>query len=67
MDGRAWWAAVSGVAQSDMTETTQQQHDYKYIRIHTYTYLDMAVQHDCDTKAFKQKATFFVLVFTCVV
>ena len=24
-DGRAWWAAVYGVAESDMTEVTQQQ------------------------------------------
>ena len=25
-DGGAWWAAVYGVAESDMTEATQQQH-----------------------------------------
>ena len=25
MDGGAWWAAVYGVAESDMTEATQQQ------------------------------------------
>ena len=25
-DGGAWWAAIYGVAESDMTEVTQQQH-----------------------------------------
>ena len=30
MDGGAWWAAVYGVAQSDMTEVMQQQQQQQY-------------------------------------
>ena len=36
MDGGAWWAAVHGVAKSDMTEATPQQQQHIYNLNHFY-------------------------------
>ena len=36
-DGEAWWAVISGVAQSDMTEATQQQQQQSNLTL-TQTY-----------------------------
>ena len=60
-DGGAWWAAVSGVTQSDTTEVTQQQQQQDSIYVPTPCWL----KHLCSIRALVPVSVFLSL-YLCI-